>query len=91
MIRIFIGSKHYTPKFIGRLTDDSLLDASARYSKFKSVPTPLLPNLCATDSVVPDPTNGSSTVAGTISALHSQVGCQPRRMIVDVRFGMKPS
>ena len=41
-------------------------------------PHDLRPNACATASVVPLPAKGSRTVAGTVSALQPQVGCQPR-------------
>ena len=51
--------------------------AIARYSRFRSSPTECRPRDCATAQVVPLPMKGSRTVAGTVAALHSQVGCQP--------------
>ena len=50
--------------------------AIARYSRFNR-PSNVCPRDWATAQVVPLPMKGSRIVAGTVAALHSQVGCQP--------------
>src|SRR3990167_1330374 len=47
------------------------------YSGFSSMPTERLPSLRAATSVVPEPTNGSNTTAGTTGALHPHVAFHP--------------
>src|SRR3972149_4544208 len=59
---------------IGRAIAPSRLLAISRYASDRSIPIDLLPICCAATQVVPEPTNGSSTVQGTAGAPWSHVG-----------------
>ena len=54
---------------MGRVTLAMRLIAPSKYSGFRSSPTPRLPRDWATDTLVPEQTKGSRTLAGATAAL----------------------